>query len=123
MSSSEHNYLWLGGMLLLGFFMGYVFWYDHKEHINNNREWVDKFSAVGIDPRDMTHDEAMWYHKRRSTCVAYGGEYQRGCPRHESYCAGGKTYGDSQMQVDAVRHALENGGSHPECSLMYAGAD
>lgn len=117
-----HLYLWLGGVLLFTFFMGYAFWYDHKERINNSQEWVTAFTSVGINPRDMAHDEGVWYYKGRSTCVGYG-DWNDECPRHECYCAGGKTFGDSITQARAIKKALESGGTHQGCPLMYAGAD
>ena len=117
---NEHVYLWLGGALLLLLFIVYVFWHDHKENIDD--DWAGKFRAIGIDPKDMTHDDGVWYYRRRSTCVGYG-DWTDECPKHESYCAGGKVFGDSQTQVNAVGAALNNGGTHPECPLIYVGAD
>lgn len=116
-----HKYTWLAGALLLAFFIGYAFWYDHKETIYYSEEWNRRFRAVGIDPRRVTHDDGMWYYDRKSTCVNYGDGGE--CPRHEGYCAGGKTYGTLDEQVLAVKEALENGGTHPECTLIYAGAN
>ena len=115
-----HKYLWLGGLLLFIFFIIYVFWYDHKEGIQN-AELADQFRKVGIDPRDMTHDE-VWYYKRRSTCVGYGDQDEE-CPKHISHCAGKKTFGSSRLQAEAVSTALKHGGQHPDCPLVYVGAD
>lgn len=117
----HHKYLWMAGVLLLLFFLGYVFLYDHKEGIQHSEEWVREFDRVGIDPRDMSHDEGMWYHRRKSTCVGYG-DWDDLCLKHESFCAGGKTFGNSRIQVDAIKAALDNGGTHPDCPLIYAGA-
>jgi hypothetical protein len=119
---TQHAYVWLGAVILFFFFIGYAFWYDHKESIQSSREWSDEFSRAGIDPRDMSHDEGVWYHQRRSTCVAYG-DWADECPRHEAWCSGGKVFGDAASQVAEIKRALENGGTHPECPLIYAGAD
>lgn len=121
MCAGQHKILWLAGVLLLVFFLGYTFWYDHKENIQNSTEWRNEFVLAGIDPKDMTHDEGMWYYKRRSTCVGYG-DWTEECPKHEGYCAGGKTFGNARDQISAIRESLENGGTHPECPLIYAGA-
>jgi len=118
----SHKYLWLAGILLFVLFLGYVFWHDHKHSISDDFQWVEKFLRVGVDPKDITHDESVWYYKRRSTCVGYG-DWKDECPKHESYCAGERIFGDANAQVDAIKKALERGGVHPECPLVYAGAE
>ena len=119
---NPHLYLWLAFTLLLLFFLGYDFLYDHKENIQNSKEWLDVFIKEGIDPKDMSHDESVWYYKRRSTCVGYG-DWEEECPRSENWCAGGGTFGDSSQQAKGVKDAITNGGVHPDCPLIYAGAN
>src|SRR5438105_4042679 len=117
----EHFYLWSGAVLLFLFFAVYVFWYEHKRGISHDQDWVERFKIAGIDPRDITHDEGVWYYKRRSTCVGYG-DWDDECPRHENYCSGRKTFGDAQLQVTSILRAINNNGTHPECPLVYTGA-
>jgi len=123
MGNRVHIFLWLAGILLFLFFIGYVFLYDHKEGIANSEIWDNEFRRVGINPEDMSHDDSTWYYKRLSTCVGYGGEWEQECPRHENYCSGGKTFGDAKNQVKAIVEALKNRGTHPGCPLIYVGAD
>lgn len=117
-----HKYLWLSGILLLLFFVGYVFYHNHKENIQNSDIWTAEFEGVGINSKDISHDEGVWYYRNFPTCVGYG-DWNDECPKYESYCAGGKSFGDPKTQVKAIKQALENGGTHPECPLIYAGAD
>lgn len=115
---------------MLFFLVVYGFYYDHKEYINdpsnpNMQEWMDSFHSVGApDPiiDDITHDDDTWYYRGSSTCVGYG-DWSDECPRHEVYCGGDKKMGDSKAQAKAVLEALKNGGKHPECPLMYPGAN
>lgn len=118
---TSHTYLWLSAILLFSFFIWYVFVHDHKEGVGDS-QWAEKFRRVQIDPNDMAHDDNTWYHNRESTCVAYGDPKEE-CSRHENYCAGGRSIGHIDAQVNAIKEALQNKGTHPECPLIYAGAD
>ena len=45
------------------------------------------------------------------------------CPKHENYCAGGNGFGSGEMQALAVKEAIEKGGEHPMCPLIYPGTE
>lgn len=117
-----HGYLLIACGLTFAFFIIYGFIFDHKNSITNDKNWVDAFSKVGIAPSKMTHDGDMWYYNKISTCVGYG-DWEDECPRHEAFCAGGKTMGDRNSQIKAILEALKNGGQHPKCPLIYIGAN
>jgi len=121
-----HGYLFVAGVVALMMFLVYVFICEHKTPISQNEMWTEAFRKAGLTPdqiRDMTHDDSMWYYQSRSTCVAYGGDFSGKCRRHENYCAGGDRYGDAEAQAQAVKEALDKGGEHPMCPLIYPGAD
>lgn len=113
-------------MILLTFVVVYGFWYDHKEHIHFNHEWTTSFMKAGIPNAiidDITHDDDTWYYLGKSLCVAYGGDWEAPCPRHENYCGGGKKIGNRDDQTLSVYEALKNGGVHPKCPIIYPGAN
>lgn len=121
-----HGYLFVAGVVALMMFLVYVFICEHKVFITGNPLWTEAFERTGLTSeqiRDLTHDDSMWYHQSRSTCVAYGGDFSKKCHRHENYCAGGDRYGDAEAQSQAVKESLDNGGEHPMCPLIYPGAD
>lgn len=112
-----------GSVLIIGMlFVLYVFSYDHKQGIDDNQVWVEAFKNVGIDPKNMTHDDSTWYYKQRSTCVGYG-DWEEVCPKYENYCAANKVFGTPLQQARAIKEALINGGTHKECPIIYAGAN
>lgn len=121
-----HQYFFIAGLVLFVLFLIYVYGYDHQTTIKNNTIWKDVFVAVGIPEKnidDISHDDDMWYYKGSSTCVAYGGDFSKKCPKYESYCPGGDTYGDAFLQALEVKKAIDNGGEHPLCPLIYHGTD
>ena len=119
---TAHFYLLLAGLTFLVFFIVYAFVIDHRTPVS--KEWHDSFSRVDIPTSKIdkiSHDDSMWYHAGNSTCVQYG-DYQERCPKSEGVCAGkdGRTYGSREEQVLAVKVALDAGGVHPECPLIYS---
>lgn len=116
--------------IILFFLVIYGFYYDHKEYINddsnpNSQEWIDNFKKAGAPEQiidDITHDDDTWYYQGSSTCVGYG-DWDDMCPRHEVFCGGGKKMGNANQQALSVMDALRNGGRHPECPLLYSGAN
>ena len=121
-----HGYLFIAGVIMLIMFLSYVYLYDHKTFIEGHDMWEKAFLKVGTDKnkiQDITHDDNMWYYKGVSTCVAHSGDFSGLCHRYENYCSGGDRYGDDISQAKAVKEALEDGGEHPMCPLIYSGAD
>lgn len=119
-----HLYLLIAGIVFLILFFGYIFWFDHKEN-PEGRDWQERFNNAGLtaeQQRDITHDDSMWYYQRVATCVGYGHPSEE-CPKHESYCIGGDTFGSLQNQALAVAEAIGKGGVHENCPLIYSGAD
>ena len=136
---TAHGYLWLGGLTVMILFLGYVFWYDHRKAANK-KFWSEHFTKAGLTKdqiTEMKHDGDVWYSSpegrcadaqsetspsgergQNSTCVGYG-DWNEECPGFESFCAGGKTFGDADKQAMAVSAALKNGGKHPECPIIY----
>lgn len=117
---TAHGYLWLGGLTVMILFLGYVFWYDHRKTANK-KFWAEHFTKAGLTGdqiAEMKHDGDVWYRGQNSMCVGYG-DWNEECPGFESFCAGGKTFGDADDQAAAVAVALKNGGKHPECPIIY----
>ena len=120
-----HLYLWIAGIVCIILFLGYIFWFDHKENIDGNPIWEREFQNVGLtleQINDITHDDSMWYYQRVATCVGYGSPRDQ-CPRYESYCAGGNTFSSFSEQAEAVKNAIMKGGIHQDCPLIYSGTD
>ena len=120
-----HLYLWIAAIVSIILFLGYIFWFDHKENINGRTHWEKEFENVGLTKEqreDISHDDSMWYYQRVATCVGYGPSNAE-CPRFESYCAGGITFGESSLQAKAVSEAIKKGGIHEDCPLIYSGTD
>jgi len=121
-SVRAHGYLFLAALIILIIFLVYVYLSNHRTEISQNNLWQEVFQKVKLNPEDLTHDDTTWYFQGRPTCVAYGGSFEAKCPRFENYCAGGGTYGDPVNQALAIKKAIENGGEHPLCPLVYPGA-
>lgn len=121
----SHLYLWIAGAVFLILFFGYIFWFDHKENIDGSEYWGNPFAKAGLTKEqcgDISHDDSMWYYQRVATCVGYGHPKVE-CPRHESYCAGGDSFGTPSQQATAVAEAIKKGGIHEGCPLIYSGTD
>lgn len=119
-----HLYLLIAGMVFLILFFGYIFWFEHKESIGGS-QWEESFEKAGLAKEqisDITRDDSMWYYQKIATCVGYGDPKDL-CPKHESYCVGGDTFGTLEKQASAVADAIKKGGIHGECPLIYSGAD
>ncbi len=122
-----HFYFIIAAGVMLFFLIVYGFWYDHKEPVSDDPEWVLAFQKAGIPPAlidDLTHDDDAWYYNGVSTCVGYGDWDDTG-KRFEVVCAGadGKKIGTNIEQGAAIMVALRNGGVHPDCPLQYPGAN
>lgn len=147
-----HLYLWIAGLVFLVLYIGYIFWFEHKESIDGSF-WVEKFKKAGLNSKeinDITHDDSMWYYQRIATCVGYGspldtfnssssngspnaldslgipspnGSPSGECPKYESFCPGGHTFGTAEDQVREVIAAIRKGGVHEDCPLIYSGTD
>ena len=102
-------------------FLGYIFWFDHKEFIDNTH-WKTLFEKAGLDNEiyNIKHDHDSWFYKEKSLCVGYNEENIE-CPNYETYCTGGETYGRPKDQVDAVLLAIKTENIHPKCPLIYEG--
>lgn len=120
-----HSYFWTAAIVFLILFMGYIFWFDHKEGIDESDLWVPLLEKKGLTPkqiRKLSHDDSTWYYKRLSTCVGFGSPNEH-CNKSENYCVGGDTFGSYEKQAEEVIVALSNNGIHPHCPLIYIGTD
>lgn len=119
-----HLYLYIIGIVALSLFLIYGFVYDHKTGITDHEhqsEWVSNFKKHGLTDeqiRDIQHDDNVWYYQGVSVCVGYGDEKEE-CPKHETVCSGGDTFGNVSQQTVSVVLAIQKGGKHPECPLIY----
>ena len=123
---TAHGYLFIGGIVLLLMFLIYVFICEHKTDIEGNNMWHNAFKNAGLTQKqisNISHDDHMWYYKSASTCVGFSGDFSKNCYRYQNYCAGGDRYGDETLQAKSVKDAIDNGGEHPMCPLIYPGAD
>ena len=121
-----HKYLFLAALILFILFVIYVYVCNHKVDVSSNLLWTEAFTGVGISAAMIdlaTHDDSMWYYEGYPTCVAYGGDFSRKCLPHEHYCSGGSVYGTPDQQASAIKDALQNGGEHPQCPLIYPGVN
>lgn len=124
-SQKAHLYLCIAAFLLLLVFMCYVYICEHRRYISKNELWSKTFLESGLNKETinhLSHDDDTWYYKDKSTCVGYGNE-EEPCKRHESVCTGGKYYGTAKEQAHAIVLALNNGGEHALCPLIYEGTD
>ena len=123
---SNHLYLWVCGLGLLAIFLTYVFICEHRVPISDNEMWSGMFQKAGFTPDDVpkiTHDDSMWYFNDIPTCVGYSGDFEKVCHQHEHYCSGRKVFGNALSQAINVKKAVNNGGEHPDCPLIYQGTD
>ena len=123
-SVQAHSYLFLAGIVVFSIFLIYVYICNHRTEIGQSDVWNQSFQKVGLSSKDienLTHDDSMWYYRGRPTCVAYG-DFRKRCPKFESYCAGGDTFGTPEQQALEVKLAIKNGGEHVSCPLIYQGA-
>lgn len=118
---NPHLYLWVAGLVTLILFFGYIFWFEHKEDIDRNNFWIREFERQGVSKeqiKDITHDGDTWYYQKVSTCVGYGNMNEK-CPKNETYCSGGETYGSPEQQTKSVYAAIQKGGVHEKCPIIY----
>ena len=123
---TAHQYFFVAGVVLLILFLIYVYVYEHRTFIEGDELWENAFSGVGLLQeiiKDISHDEDVWYYRGNSTCVAYGGDFSEECSRYENYCAGEDRYGDAFLQAMEVKKAIDSGGEHPLCPLIYPGTN
>nr|QBK86300.1 MAG: hypothetical protein LCMAC102_00950 [Marseillevirus LCMAC102] len=121
-----HSYLFVVGIVSLIMFLVYVYICEHKTNIEGNGVWEDIFQHIGMTPTqisELSHDDTTWYYQKISTCVAYNENFSGRCQKHESFCAGGEFFGDVLTQAKAVKLAIDKGGEHPSCPLIYPGTD
>ena len=128
MVATSQYYLLGAACIFFLLFALYAFVIDHKESIDEDFSpdgWVPALRKVGLKNDEIAkvkHDETAWYYDDRALCVGYGDESER-CPRYENYCAGKKSFGSTLQQAMAIRVAIRNKGEHPECPLLYMGAN
>ena len=131
MKPSHHSiprqqfYLVCLALIMLFVFLGYVFLSEHKYHVDNDPFWIELFEKNGLSKKELskiTHDENVWYHNNKSTCVGFG-EPNNKCILSDQVCCGGlstQTFGDYTDQVKAVILSISSeGGKHPDCPLLY----
>lgn len=117
---TPHFCLWIATIIFIILFTGYIYWYDHKEFIDETH-WKRRFEKEGLkNIYDVRHDNDSWFYKGKSTCVGYS-EENMVCPEYETHCAGGETYGTYDQQVKSVLDSIKNGGTHIDCPLIYEG--
>jgi hypothetical protein len=106
-------YVWVLCAVLI--FLIVTFMVSNKYEKTNSKFDSRVKSLTG---QDLTHDEYQWFFSPDSPIesrVGYGDPNSR-CPRHLVYCAGGKTFGTSEQQAQALIEA--GGGLHPENPLL-----
>jgi hypothetical protein len=122
---TAHFYLFIAGVVVIILFFGYAFWYDHKKQFEDHN--IDKiFKRYGLSEEqisNISHDDDMWYYKRKSTCVGYSSIPDELCPKFQEVCVGGKTFGNLEDQIREVVKAIKIGGLHEDCPLIYEGAN
>jgi len=59
------------------------------------------------------HDE--WYYQYKPTCVAHDEGTGTPCKNEIYVCSNGNVFGTSEMEVELLRQAIDNGGTHPSC--------
>ena len=129
-SIRSHTYFLCAVCIILAAYLLYIYFYNHKEDLDlHNYAWTSSMDKNGITKEQMdnlSHDESVWYYKKKSTCVGYG-EPQDECLKHESFCSGedfiNTTFGSYDEQAKSLHEAFLNGGIHPECPIIYSGAD
>lgn len=125
-SITAHTYLFIAGLILLSFFLGYVFLSKHKSSISSSSIWTKIFTQIRLDNKinNISHDYSMWYYNGESTCVGYG-DFSDKCHSYENICSGDENmiYGTPFEQATNVKIAINNGGVHPDCPLVYQGTD
>ena len=124
--NKSHKLLFAFGVIIFFMFLIYVYVCEHKISIEKYKWWTDVFSRNGFTNsqiKNITHDNSIWYYKRKSTCVAYSEDDLGKCDKSEHYCSGDHTYGSRDLQVKNIKKAIDNGGEHPKCPLIYIGAD
>jgi hypothetical protein len=119
-----HFYLWVAALVSFFGLVLYAFVQNHKTTIRDRKMWMEKFSCEGLDVKqigDLSRDDGVWYYQNKNTCVGSGMTDER-CPKTETYCAGGDTYGTPKQQAYEVMRAIHAGGVHPLCPLVYKGS-
>lgn len=100
-------------------YYGYVL--DHKR--STNREYLEENLSIPDEILDsLSHDADVWYYNGKSTCVAFG-VANASCPKHFAVCSGGENFGKLSDQLRNNIVAIQNGGEHPDCPLIYRGAN
>lgn len=125
-SNKAHKYLFIAGTILFIIFLLYIYFCDHKQSILESEFWTKEFLKAGFSKEkieDIEHDDSVWYYKNRPTCVAYSGSFFEKCLPYEHYCPGGNTFGIPEKQIKALQEAIDNGGEHVDCPLIYPGLD
>jgi hypothetical protein len=125
-----HFYFILAAGVMLFFLVVYGFYYDHKEIAATSEStgdlWRASFKQAGLSDQiveDLSHDNDTWYYQGKSVCVGYG-DWRDSCKRFENVCSGGErknVNGSADDQAREIKKALDAGGVHPDCPLIYAG--
>ncbi|HMP28060.1 MAG TPA: hypothetical protein PKD85_00585 [Saprospiraceae bacterium] len=120
-----HFYLFIAGAIVLLLYLGYVFWYDHKNEVTDKdlHELFKKYGLTDTQIADIKHDDDVWYYKNKSTCIGYSSDPREACPKFQWVCLGDRTFGNLKEQIYAISQLIKNGmDSHPDCPLIYEGA-
>ena len=139
-NKEAHKYFFIASFILFIIFLLYVYFCEHKRGIVDNDLWEEAFLKAGFTETELdniVHDDSLWYYRQGRhpissdennskyypTCVAYSSNFKDKCSPYEHYCAGDETYGDPIQQAKAVKKAVENGGEHVLCPLIYPGVN
>lgn len=121
----NQDYIFFYALCLLTiFFIGYSFFNDRKYNVGNDEFWKQYINTEYIN--NLSHDEDEWYYFGSPTCVAYGDwtDEKQICPRHETVCQWeSNSFPDPSLQAALIHEAIQNGGQHKDCPLIYLGAD
>lgn len=134
---NSHEYIFFASIAIFALLLGYIF-IEHQYSITNNESMIEIFEKAGLTKdkiEEISHDDFMWYYRGKSTCVLYNNSDEK-CLEHEGYCSGDNIliqlsknneinlardakFGTLFQQAVEVRKAIEHGGYHPSCPLIY----
>jgi hypothetical protein len=113
-----HYYIWYISLILFFIFLYYIFFYNKKIEIKNDKDWISLFPKEIIN--DISHDEMYWYWKGKNTCVGYG-DVNELCKRNEMVCSNinlQNSMGTREQQAYEVINSIKNGGTSKKCPLL-----
>lgn len=109
----NHIYIFLLGCLFFLLFICYF--YDHHPVKKLDKETISALKNMGLQEKQidlLTKDEEIWYYNSLPTCIGY-----KDCKKSENYCPGTSI----ESQSRAIFEAIQNGGEHKLCPLVYSG--